>query len=415
MKTKFLSAVLALTMLCSVFSASTISFAAANLGPDLGEGKIGSVLNAVTGEGNVGVTFGAKDAGFAGKSESAVVQTATVGATETKGNKGSFPRFVITHGLNFAANGVSTFQFDLYTDGDIWAAYSFYQSDVLVWKPNGDLLYIYGNNIGDPVYNNKPVGNYARNRWHTIALTYDYSTCKQKVYVDGVLIDETHRHGGYDNSEISNHVEMRIGAYEGSKSGRLAIDNVFAYAGAYDPLEDKPTSSESENLIVASDGNTIIYNEEFFKDAQSLKNEIISATGASKAEFFNDKFTEASKDKITANVVLTSASGLFTHYYNLQPMFTIGTPELVSDAGMVGAKAVVYNYHAQPKTLTMIMAIRDAQGSLEKVYSTQSYDVSGEKVFTIAPVYAGDGSAYVFFIENWDTLRAVAGFEEKIN
>jgi len=412
-KTKFLSAVLALTMLCSVFSASAISVAAANLGPDLGEGKIPDVLNA---KGGTDVSFVTKDAGFAGKNESAVVQTATVGATATEGNKGTFPGFKITHGLDFEVNGVSTFQFDLYTDGDIWAAYSFQESDVLVWKPNGDLLYIYGNSIGDKNnYNNKRVGNYARNRWHTIALTYDYSTCKQKVYVDGVLIDETYRQGGYDNSEISNHVEMRIGAYAGSKNGRLAIDNVFAYAGAYDPLEDKLTSSESENLIVASDGNTIIYNEEFFKDAQSLKNEIISATGASKAEFFNDKFTEASKDKITANVVLTSASGLFTHYYNLQPMFTIGTPELVSDAGMVGAKAVVYNYHAQPKTLTMIMAIRDAQGSLEKVYSTQSYDVSGEKVFTIDPVYAGDGSAYVFFIENWDTLRAVAGFEEKIN
>ena len=411
MKTKFLSAILALMMLCPVFSAST-SVAAANLGPDLGEGKIPDVLNA---KGGTDVTFGIKDAGFAGKNESAVVQSATVGTTATTGTKGTFPGFKITHGLNFAANGVSTFQFDLYTDGDIWAAYSFQESDVLVWKPTGDLLYIYGNNIGDKNYNNKPVGNYARNRWHTIALTYDYSTCKQKVYVDGVLIDETYRHGGYDNSEISNHVEMRIGAYEGSKSGRLAIDNVFAYAGAYDPLEDKPTSSESEKLIVASDGNTIIYNEEFFKDAQSLKNEIKSATGASKAEFFNDKFTEASKDEITANVVLTSASGLFTHYYNLQPMFTIGTPELVSDAGKVGAKAVVYNYHAQPKTLTMIMAIRDAQGSLEKVYSTQTYDVSRKETFTIDPVYAGDGSAYVFFIENWDTLRAVAGFEEKIN
>ena len=412
MKTKFLSAVLALTMLCSVFSVSTISVAAANLGPDLGEGKIPDVLNA---KGGTGVAFVTKDAGFAGKNESAVVQIATVGTTATTGTKGTFPGFKITHGLNFAANGVSTFQFDLYTDGDIWAAYSFQESDVLVWKPDGDLLYIYGNSIGDKDYNNKTVGNYARNRWHTIALTYDYSTCKQKVYVDGVLIDETHRHGGYDNSEISNHVEMRIGAYAGSKNGRLAIDNVFAYAGAYDPLEDKPTSLESDNLIVTSDDNTIIYNEEFFKDAQSLKNEIVSATGASKAEFFNDKFTEASKDNITANVVLTSASGLFTHYYNLQPMFTIDTPELVSDAGMIGAKAVVYNYHAQPKTLTMIMAIRDAQGSLEKVYSTQSYDVSRKETFTIDPVYAGDGSAYVFFIENWDTLLAVEGFEEKIN
>lgn len=411
MKTKFLSVILALTVICLCFASSAVSFASNNFGPDLGEGKIPDVLNA---KGGTGVTFVTKDPGFAGKSDSAVVQTANVGATATTGTKGSFPGFKITHGMDFEANGISTFQFDIYADGDVWAAYSFQESDVLIWKADGDLVYVYGNNIGDTNYNNKTVGNYARNRWHTIALTYDYSTCMQKVYVDDVLIDETYRHGGYDNSKISTHVEMRIGAYSGSKNGRLSIDNVFAYAGEYTHGAYKPESSESDNLIVQSDNNAIIYNEEFFTDAQSLKNEIVSVTGASKVEFLNDDFSVA-KDQITKNVVLTSASGLFVYYFSIQPMFEITTPELVSDAGKVGAKATAYNYHTEPKIITMVMVIRDAEGCLEKVYSSQACSVTGEQEFIINPVDIGDGSAYVSFIENWETLRAVSRFVEKIN
>jgi len=415
-KTKFLSAILALMMLCPVFSAST-SVAAADLGDDLSK-KFGSDLGlgAITTGYSVGFP---KENGFGGKSEEELIQTFILNSeiVADTATKGAFPRFEVHTGTQFKNNdsGLSTFQFDIYADGNVAAGFAFEYSDVLVWNPDGNLVYVYGNAADDKNYNNTTVGNFERGKWYTVALTYDHNTSKQKVYINGTLIGDSYRQGG--NSTLAANTTMKIGAYAGSKKGgKIAIDNVYAYSGEYDPSVALLEYSDVDDLMVDSTANSIMYNEEVIAetDVQLIKEKILSATGAVKAEFYNADFSASVKDKITENVALTT-KGDTIYYFSVHPMYRICTPELVSDAGMVGAKAVVYNYHAQPKTLTMIMAIRDAQGSLEKVYSTQSYDVSGEKVFTIAPVYAGDGSAYVFFIENWDTLRAVAGFEEKIN
>ena len=416
MKTKFLSAILALMMLCPVFSAST-SVAAADLGDDLSK-KFGSELGIgaiITGY-SVGFP---KENGFGGKSEEELIQTFILNSeiVADTATKGAFPRFEVHTGTQFKNNdsGLSTFQFDIYADGNVAAGFTFEYSDVLVWKPDGELVYIYGNAADDKNYNSKSVGNFERGKWYTVALTYDHNTSKQKVYINGTLIGDSYRQGG--NSTLAANTTMKIGAYAGSKKGgKIAIDNVFAYSGEYDPSVALLEYSDVDDLMVDSTANSIMYNEEVIAetDVQLIKEKILSATGAVKAEFYNADFSASVKDKITENVALTT-KGDTIYYFSVHPMYRLCTPELVSDAGMVGAKAVVYNYHAQPKTLTMVMAVRDAQGSLEKVYSTQSYDVSREKTFTIDPVYAGDGSAYVFFIENWDTLRAVAGFEEKIN
>lgn len=416
MKTKFLSAILALMMLCPVFSAST-SVAAADLGDDLSK-KFGSELGlgAITTGYSVGFP---KENGFGGKSEEELIQTFILNSeiVADTATKGAFPRFEVHTGTQFKNNdsGLSTFQFDIYADGNVAAGFTFEYSDVLVWKPDGNLVYVYGNAADDKNYNSKSVGNFERGKWYTVALTYDHNTSKQKVYINGTLIGDSYRQGG--NSTLAANTTMKIGAYAGSKKGgKIAIDNVFAYSGGYDPSVALLEYSDVDDLMVDSAANSIMYNEEVIveTDVQLIKEKILSATGAVKAEFYNADFSASVKDKITENVALTT-KGDTIYYFSVHPMYRICTPELVSDAGKVGAKAVVYNYHAQPKTLTMVMAVRDAQGSLEKVYSTESYDVSREKTFTIDPVYAGDGSAYVFFIENWDTLRAVAGFEEKIN
>ena len=416
MKTKFLSAILALMMLCPVFSAST-SVAAADLGDDLSK-KFGSDLGLGAIATGYSVSF-PKENGFCGKPEEELIQTYILNSeiVADTATKGAFPRFEVHTGTQFKNNdsGLSTFQFDIYADGNIVTGFTFEYSDVLVWKPDGELVYIYGNAADDKNYNNTSVGNFERGKWYTVALTYDHNTSKQKVYINGTLIGDSYRQGG--NSTLAANTTMKIGAYAGSKKGgKIAIDNVFAYSGGYDPSVALLEYSDVDDLMVDSTANSIMYNEEVIveTDVQLIKEKILSATGAVKAEFYNADFSASVKDKITENVALTT-KGDTIYYFSVHPMYRICTPELVSDAGMVGAKAVVYNYHAQPKTLTMVMAVRDAQGSLEKVYSTQSYDVSREKTFTIDPVYAGDGSAYVFFIENWDTLRAVAGFEEKIN
>ena len=415
MKTKFLSAILALMMLCPVFSAST-SVAAADLGDDLSK-KFGSELGLGAITTGYSVSF-PKENGFGGKSEEELIQTFILNSeiVADTATKGAFPRFEVHTGTQFKNNdsGLSTFQFDIYADGNVAAGFTFEYSDVLVWNPDGNLVYVYGNAADDKNYNSKSVGNFERGKWYTVALTYDHNTSKQKVYINGTLIGDSYRQGG--NSTLAANTTMKIGAYAGSKKGgKIAIDNVFAYSGGYDPSVALLEYSDVDDLMVDSTANSIMYNEEVIAetDVQLIKEKILSATGAVKAEFYNADFSASVKDKITENVALTT-KGDTIYYFSVHPMYRICTPELVSDAGMVGAKAVVYNYHAQPKTLTMIMAIRDAQGSLEKVYSTQSYDVSGEKTFTIDPVYAGDGSAYVFFIENWETLRVTSDFVVKI-
>ena len=415
MKTKFLSAILALMMLCPVFSAST-SVAAADLGDDLSK-KFGSDLGLGAITTGYSVSF-PKENGFGGKSEEELIQTFILNSeiVADTATKGAFPRFEVHTGTQFKNNdsGLSTFQFDIFADGNIVAGFSFEYSDVLVWNPDGNLVYVYGNAADDTIYNNTSVGNFERGKWYTVALTYDHNTSMQKVYINGTLIGDSYRQGG--NSTLAANTTMKIGAYAGSKKGgKIAIDNVFAYSGEYDPSVALLEYSDVDDLMVDSTANSIMYNEEVIAetDVQLIKEKILSATGAVKAEFYNADFSASVKDKITDNVALTT-KGDTIYYFSVHPMYRICTPELVSDAGKVGAKAVVYNYHAQPKTLTMVMAVRDADGCLEKVYSTQTYSVNGQPEFSIDPVDIGDGSAYVFFIENWETLRITSSFVENI-
>ena len=93
MKTKFLSAILALMMLCSVFSVSTISIAAADLGEDLSK-KFGSDLGLGAITTGYSVSF-PKENGFCGKSEDELIQTFILNSeiVADTATKGTFPRF----------------------------------------------------------------------------------------------------------------------------------------------------------------------------------------------------------------------------------------------------------------------------------------------------------------------------------
>ena len=135
MKTKFLSAILALMMLCPVFSAST-SVAAADLGDDLSK-KFGSDLGLGAITTGYSVSF-PKENGFGGKSEEEFIQTFILNSeiVADTATKGAFPRFEVHTGTQFKNNdsGLSTFQFDIYADGNVAASFTFEYSDVLEWK-----------------------------------------------------------------------------------------------------------------------------------------------------------------------------------------------------------------------------------------------------------------------------------------
>ena len=82
--------------------------------------------------------------GFGGKESSDVCQTLTLPngdylPLENKMNNGGYPRYEITHGLDFVSNPVGTFRFSFYADDDAIVGFTFHYSDVLRWMPDGSL------------------------------------------------------------------------------------------------------------------------------------------------------------------------------------------------------------------------------------------------------------------------------------
>ncbi|MBO5369941.1 MAG: hypothetical protein J6B23_04600 [Clostridia bacterium] len=375
---------------------------------------INRTLTQVRDQSCTAASFKRNASGFAGKSADDAVQTIVLSDDETvlplpfSMINGGYPRYEITHGLDFVTNPIGTFQCSVYADGETVAALTFHWSDVLRWLPDGSVEYVtFDSETG--VSGFEKVGTLMRNTWHTLALTYNHTEQLQYIYADGKLLATCIRAGGYNPEKIGTHTTMRIGAYAGSGSGMIAIDDVYSYIGEYDSESDMVTLESDSHITVDSRSASIMYNEAVISDVQSFTDRIMSLTNAKDVTVYDSKYNECSqKLPPVGYCVFTPQSGIGLRCYSLQALFAVGDVSVTLQDGILSATADVYNNHNESKFATMVIAVRNADGNIIKVHSSATAQVEEYARLLAENVEIGDGSAYIFFIDNWGSLNPIS-------
>ena len=223
MKSKVLSLVLALTVLCSIMSVSTVSYAAEKGEEILFDGS--EVLQNPNKYSNVlagNISF--KDYGRDGVT-GPIIQVSNTQAIG--GANGEFAHFPITH--NFDLNSPYTLEFEYYAKNKVNVALALGNVDIFVhFGGTGKVALTDGTNLG-----------YVENatlttlEWHKVAFTYNGT--QYSLYVDEKLI------GTFDafKSDITGTETMKIGVYSGtikeSNAAIVAVDEIYAYQSVYEP------------------------------------------------------------------------------------------------------------------------------------------------------------------------------------
>ncbi|MBQ4527472.1 MAG: hypothetical protein II998_05310 [Clostridia bacterium] len=239
MKSKVLSLVLALTVLCSILSVSTVSYAAVDKGEEI-LFKGNEVLQNPKGyttvaAGNISFAAYGRD-GVTGP----IIQVSNT--TAIVGSNGEFAHFPITH--NFDLNSPYTFEFEYYAKNKVNVALALGDVDIFVhFGGSGNVALTNGTALG--IVENATLTTL---EWHKVAFTYNGT--QYSLYVDEKLI------GTFDafKSDITGTETMKIGVYNGTIKENdnlaiVAVDEIYAYQSAYEPEQEEPVTVSEITII----------------------------------------------------------------------------------------------------------------------------------------------------------------------
>lgn len=391
-----------------VFGLFTVSVSAqTNMGNELGSDRS---LTSVREQDGVSASFTRNSPGFAGKSTDDTVQKMEITQAFSQSNQlmasGGYPRYEITHNFDFSSNTHATFQANIFTQGDVSVGLSFHTRDLLRWDVDGSLYGVTYAGVDDYYPVHTKIATLKRGFWHTIAVTFCSETLEQKIYADGKYL-VTIKRPNYP----ATHKTMRIGAWDcqGDGAGVIAIDDVYSYPGEYDEAENSIVLSDDELIGFNSDENVITYNEDNFSDVSSLREHLLNASNA-KDIVITDKSFSPLENALPGEAlcIMTLPSGIGFYTFEIQPLFSIGDVTATDIDGKTKISATVTNRHSESRTVTMIAALRDDEGSLSKVFSSETVAVSASEELVIENIDTSTGSVYVFFIESWTLPRAVS-------
>jgi len=246
MKSKVLSLVLVLTVLCSILSVSTVSFADASKGDEIAPATLkASISYGATNSSNLG---GVTRTTFEDRGEVAGLVTSnglTPGGSAANGIAGFK---VVPAGLDLSKP--FTFEFEYYAKTGVWAELNFGGKDVFI--ANGTGVFI--NTRSALNTTDGTAATAAPETWHKVLVNYDGAS--YRVYLNGVLLkDKDDKSAFAPAATISNLIIGFYGAMALPSTGddldRLYVDNVYAYAKAYDP-DGKSLIEEDVIAISAS-------------------------------------------------------------------------------------------------------------------------------------------------------------------
>jgi len=238
MKSKVLSLVLALTVLCSILSVSTVSYAAVDKGAEIlfDGAQVLQNPNNYNGVAAGNISF----AGYGrGEVTGPIIQVSNT--TAIGGANGGFAHFPITH--NFNLNSPYTFEFEYYAKNKVNVALALGNVDIFVhFGGSGKVALTNGTALG--YVDNATL---TTSEWHKVAFTYNGT--QYSLYVDEKLM------GTFDafKSDITGTETMKIGVYSGTiketNAAIVAVDEIYAYQSAYEPEQEEPVTVSDITII----------------------------------------------------------------------------------------------------------------------------------------------------------------------
>jgi len=244
MKSKVLSLILAITLLCGIM-VPTAAFAEVNKGEEILIEDAGTALQKpeegydTVLAGNVPFAkYDNRETSYTDNKGPIIQVSSTTGIG---GANGAFAHFPITHDLTLDSS--FTFEFEYFARNNVNVALALGDMDVFVhFGGSGSVAFTSGSALG---YSELTL---TTDTWNKVAFTFDGT--KYSVYANDELV------GSFDalKTGITGTETMKIGVFSGSKKvdsnlAVVAVDEIYAYQSAYEPEQEEPVTVSEIEII----------------------------------------------------------------------------------------------------------------------------------------------------------------------
>ena len=253
-------------------------------------------------------------------------------------------------------------------------------------------------------------GTMTRNRWHRMVFEYCISTGRYKIFADGKQFGtgNTNFGGSWGNDAKPGTLGMFFAMDKGSTDGRIAFDNLNAHYGLNDDTFDELTLSTVSEDIDIADGE-ISVNVSNITTAEDFMN--LLTTNADRIALYTDEtYSEEATVLGDKNIlVLENVENSSYKYYTVGPAkVEVSAVDFVREGSLITATSSIKYSSSNSVPVTMIMVLKDSNGFIRKILSSDTELVSKTPVqMTLSDADSAEYKAEVFFINSWLDRKAI--------
>ena len=302
-----------------------------------------------------------------------------------------------------------TYAFNVYADGDAIFKVFFdnnLSGDKVLFDWNADSTYqCYKDGTTVEIS-----GTMERNKWHRMVFEYCFSNGRYKIFADGKQLGSgnTNLGGSWGTDEKIGTLGMFFAIDKNSKNGRVAFDNLNAHYGLSDDKYDTLTlSTDSEDIDIFD--SEISVNVSNIATADDFMNHL--TTNAARMMLYTDETysEEATEIGDKSILVLENAEQSTYKYYTVGPSrVEVTDVDFVRNGSLITATSSVRYSSSNSAPVTMIMVLKDNNGFIRKILSSDTVSVSKTPVeIILSDADSAEYKAEVFFINNWSDRKAI--------
>ncbi|MBR3932324.1 MAG: hypothetical protein IKJ68_00240 [Clostridia bacterium] len=277
---------------------------------------------------------------------------------------------------------------------------------------------------GTNAANTKTISNYLEaEKWYRLKYTCDTINKTYRFFVEDIELtsDGTYKLPLADNVSIGPMIYIAITVLLPEQNDAVGIDDVsFSYEKKQADI-DEAVYSDGVFTAVVKDGlsqdglnnNISILNNEKTIPLSSVDynstSKLLTVIPKTPLDFSN-RYSLVIKSG-TENAEAKPLE-LDSYTYFSTPADVLDVKDVVFDEYKdgKGVKAMVSNNTSDSQTVVMLMTVKNANGAVERVYSSDEITltpVQNNVLISISPVPVSDGNVEVFFLNGWAQSRAI--------
>jgi len=302
-----------------------------------------------------------------------------------------------------------TVEINMYADGDAIARANYRYSDpknqLFRWEADGTFYYnVNGTLTAGPVI--------ARAQWHKVAVCYDQPRGRYHIYLDGERLTDN------GSPFFTDATRIMYGVSDGSTGGRVAFSDLESYYGYYYHENEYNLPSLSSDVDgVTIDNGIIKADPAKIADMESFISAL--STDADNMRIFADNSYTAETDILSdGNVIVLRDDETLTYAYYTVKLLNIDINAVTFDrtADKVSATADLSYEGSVTKTATLVMVLKDSDGRIVKVVSSQTAEVGASTQLSTPEAEHNGLKAEAFLLTDWNLREELSNkiyFEEE--